>query len=54
MKYRASIRVDEEGVTDDFMDERDATDKRWRMLEDMEPSSFGGVWVKVEYDDENP
>lgn len=53
-KYRARLRIDEHGVTDDFLDERATQDKYWYRMDDIAPSSFGGVWVKVEHDDENP
>ena len=50
-KYRAMIRVNEAGEienTTSFLDRTNDKEEFWARQQEVEPSSYGGNWYKVE------
>lgn len=52
MKWRAYVRINLEDLEDwDFNDYTYCCLDDWNGWDEAEPSGYGGVWYKVEYDD---
>lgn len=53
MKWRAYVRINLDDLDDwDINNYSTVSAEKWNAWKEVEPSSYGGYWYKVEWDDE--